>query len=192
MLKTVNRVLLGLLGLVLLAGGGAALVAGLGVDVPSWWPFSGRQDVLLSAADRTRWRDEGWWWPTVIAVLAVAVLLAAWWLLAQLGRARLAVVRVQGGDTGPVLLRGRALERVLGEDAGAMPGVARAHVALTGRRDTPQVRMGLTLGDSAAPAEVVAELARVGVVRARGSVGLERLPTEVRVRAGRRNPHRTA
>lgn len=98
MIKTVNRVLLGLAGLILVVVGGAVLATGLGVSVPSWWPFDGKDDVLLSKADRTRWRDEGWWWPTVIAVLAVLVVLALWWLLAQLRRGRLAEVLVDSGD----------------------------------------------------------------------------------------------
>jgi hypothetical protein len=193
----VNRVLLGLLGLALVGLGGAALVAGLGADVPSWWPFSGRDDVLLSAADRTRWRERDWWWPVVIGVLAVCVLLALWWLLAQVRRGRLGVVRVSGGEggeagegAGVVLLRGRALERVLGEEVAAMPGVERAEVALTGRQDAPRVRVGLTLAGSAAPAETVAELARVAVARARSSVRVGRLPAEVRVGGVRRGVRR--
>ena len=91
MLRIVNRVLLGVVGLVLVVVGGAVLTVGLGVDPPSWWPYDGRGDVLLSDADRTRWRDSGWWWPTVIAVLAVLVLLALWWLTAVLRRHRRAL-----------------------------------------------------------------------------------------------------
>jgi hypothetical protein len=73
MLRIVNRVLLGLAGLLLVVFGGSVLAVGLGVNPPSWWIHDGRHDVLLSDADRrTRWRDDGWWWPTVIAVLAVA------------------------------------------------------------------------------------------------------------------------
>ena len=60
MLRTVNRVLLGLIGLVLLALGGAVLVGSLdlrahwGFTLPAWWPFRGPDDVLLADADRTR------------------------------------------------------------------------------------------------------------------------------------------
>lgn len=98
MLRTVNRVLIGLAGLVLICGGGAVLAAGLGLGVPSWWPWYGKGDVLISEADRNRWHDQGWWWPAVIATLAVVVVLALWWLLAQLRRARLAEVLVDSGD----------------------------------------------------------------------------------------------
>jgi hypothetical protein len=189
-LTRVNRVLLGLVGLALLAVGAAALWAGLGVQVPSWWPFAGRDDVLLSTADRARWRDEGWWWPVVVGALSVLVLLALWWLLAQLRRRRLAVLRVPD-EEGPVLLRGRALERVLGEEAEAVEGVDHAEVALAGRQSSPHVRVLLTLAPSAVPAEAVAETAGVAVARARDSVRAERLPAEVRVRgAGTRRMRR--
>ena len=60
MLRIVNRVLLGLAGLLLVVAGGSVLAVGLGLEPPSWWIHDGRRDVLLSDADRTRWRDEGW------------------------------------------------------------------------------------------------------------------------------------
>ncbi|OEV16710.1 alkaline shock response membrane anchor protein AmaP, partial [Streptomyces nanshensis] len=151
MRPTVNRILLALAGLVLIVVGGAVLAAGLGAAVPSWWPWDGRTDVLLSAADRGRWRDEGWWWPTVIAVLAVLVVLALWWFLAQLRRGRLAEVLVDSGDGEGAQVRGRALEGVLAEEAGEVDGVARAQAALTGRRTAPRARVRLLMEPHAAP-----------------------------------------
>lgn len=136
-LRRVNRVLLGLAGLLLVLGGGAVLAAGLDLSVPSWWPWSGPSDVLLSAADRQRWRDESWWWPVVIAGLGLVVLLALWWLLVQFRRARLREVLVDTGDGEEAILRGRSLEAVLEADAAAQEGVSKARVHLTGRRATP-------------------------------------------------------
>ena len=89
-------------------------------------------------ADRQRWRDEGWWWPVVIAVLAVLVVLAlCGGFIAQLRRARLAEVLVDSGDGEGALLRGRALEGVLESEAESLDGVARAHITLTGSRSGP-------------------------------------------------------
>ncbi len=136
-LRRVNRVLLALAGLVLVVLGGSVLAAAAGLSVPSWWPWSGPSDVLLTTADRQRWRDEGWWWPVVIAVLGVIVLLALWWLIAQFRRARLAEVAVDTGDGDEAVLRGRALEGVLEADAASQDGVDRARVSLTGRRTAP-------------------------------------------------------
>lgn len=137
MLRVVNRVLLGLVGLALLCVGGGVLATGLGVSVPSWWPYTGRKDVLLSDADRDRWREQSWWWPVVIAVLAALVLLTLWWLLSQLRRARLAEVLVDTGDGEGALLRGRAMEDVLESEARSLDGVARARVRLTGGAPRP-------------------------------------------------------
>lgn len=183
MLRTVNRVLLGLAGLVLVCVGGGVLAAALGLSVPSWWPWYGKHDVLLSDADRGRWRSEGWWWPVVIAVLAVLVVLALWWLLAQLRRARLAEVLVDSGDGQGALLRGRALENVLAEEAGALDGVARAQAVLTGRRSAPQARIRLLMEPHAAPDEALGRLTDEALAHARDSAGLAQLPAEVRLKA---------
>ncbi|MFE4328460.1 alkaline shock response membrane anchor protein AmaP [Streptomyces sp. NPDC056831] len=192
LLRTVNRVLLGLAGLVLICGGGAVLAAGLGLSVPSWWPWYGKGDVLLSEAGRDRWRGEGWWWPTVIAVLAVVVVLALWWLLAQPRRARLAEVLVDSGDGEGALLRGRALEGVLADEAGTLDGVARAQVVLTGRRSSPRARIRLLMEPHAAPDEALGRLTDEALAHARDSAGLAQLPAEVRLRAVKHRAERVS
>ncbi|MFE2020587.1 alkaline shock response membrane anchor protein AmaP [Streptomyces sp. NPDC059499] len=192
MIGTVNRVLLALAGLVLLVVGGAVLATGLGVSVPSWWPFDGKDDVLLSRDDRYRWRDEGWWWPAVIAGLAVLVVLALWWLLAQLRRGRLAEVLVDSGDGQGALLRGRALEGVLGNEARTLDGVSDAKVVLTGRRTAPQARVRLLLEPHAAPDQALRGLADEALAHARTSAGLDELPAEVRLKAVKHRAERVS
>ncbi|MFE3470447.1 alkaline shock response membrane anchor protein AmaP [Streptomyces bacillaris] len=192
MRPTVNRILLALAGLVLIVVGGAVLAAGLGAAVPSWWPWDGRTDVLLSAADRSRWRDEGWWWPTVIAVLAVLVVLALWWFLAQLRRGRLAEVLVDSGDGEGAQVRGRALEGVLAEEAGEVDGVARAQAALTGRRTAPRARVRLLMEPHAAPARALNAVADGALAHARESAGLDELPAEVRLKAVKHHAERVS
>ncbi|MFC8510588.1 alkaline shock response membrane anchor protein AmaP [Streptomyces sp. NPDC057411] len=182
-LRRVNRIVLGLVGLVLVAGGGAVLAAGLDLSVPSWWPWSGPDDVLLSRSERQHWRAEGWWWPVVIAVLGLVVLLALWWLIAQFRRARLAEVLVDSGDGEEAVLRGRALEAVLEADAAAQEGVSRARVSLTGRRTAPRTRVALLLEPYAAPSDALTTLATQALANARTSAGLPALPTEARLRA---------
>ncbi|MFE4694681.1 alkaline shock response membrane anchor protein AmaP [Streptomyces sp. NPDC056749] len=192
MIKTVNRVLLGLAGLVLVVVGGAVLATGLGLSLPSWWPWDGTDDVLLGKDDRTRWRDEGWWWPTVIAVLAVLVVLALWWLLAQLRRGRLAEVLVDSGDGEGALLRGRALEGALGDEAEALDGVSAAKVALTGRRTAPRARVRLLMEPHAAPGLALRGLSEGALTHARTSAGLDALPAEVRLKAVRHRAERVS
>ncbi|WP_406345174.1 alkaline shock response membrane anchor protein AmaP [Streptomyces sp. NBC_00648] len=192
MLRTVNRVLIGLVGLILVAAGGAVLAAGAGLSVPSWWPWEGTDDVLLDRARRERWHHHGWWWPTVIAALAVLVLLTLWWLFAQLRRARLAEVLVDSGDGEGALLRGRAMEAVLAGEAESLPGVARAQVTLHGRRTTPAARVALLLEPHAAPAEALSRLTSEALAHARDSAGLAALPAEVRLRGVKHRAQRVS
>ncbi|MFF4093895.1 alkaline shock response membrane anchor protein AmaP [Streptomyces sp. NPDC001834] len=192
LLRTVNRVLLGLAGLVLICGGGAVLAAGAGLSVPSWWPWHGGDDVLLGAADQVRRRAEGWWWPAVMAGLAVVVVLALWWLMAQARRARLAEVLVDSGDGEAALLRGRALESVLADEAAALDGVARARVALTGRRHAPRAAVRLLMEPHATPDEALGRLTDEALAHARDSAGLAALPAEVRLGAVRHPEERVS
>ena len=197
MLKTVNRVLLGLLGLGLFALGGGVLVGGLDLQrhwdfgVPGWWPFRGPDDVLLGAEGRTRWRDDGWWWPTVIAVLAVLLVLLLWWLLAQ-RRHHLGQVLVDSEDGAAARLDGRTLEDVIEEEAQALDGVSQAHVRLTGRSAAPTARVRLLLEPHADPAWTLERLSRETLAHARDSAGLDRLPSKVRIREARHRAQRAA
>ncbi|UQX01858.1 alkaline shock response membrane anchor protein AmaP [Streptomyces sp. RerS4] len=196
MIKTVNRVLLGLLGLGLFALGGGVLLGGLdlqrrwGFDVPGWWPFRGPADVVLGDEGRLRWRAEGWWWPTVITVLAALLVLLLWWLWTLLRKDRLHQVLVDSQDGTAARLDGRALEDVIEKEAQALDGVARARVRLGGRRTAPVTRVRLWLEPHAGPERILARLDRDTLARARDSAGLDRLPSEVSLREVRHRAHR--
>ncbi|MFE3326222.1 alkaline shock response membrane anchor protein AmaP [Streptomyces sp. NPDC059176] len=179
----VNRVLIGVVGLVLSATGVAVLAAGAGLGVPSWWPWNGPEDVLLSRSERKRWQGEDWWWPLVITVLTVVVLLALCWLIAQLRRSRLPGILVDSGDGDGATLRGRALESVLAGEAEHVAGVSRAQVVLHGRRTVPTLRVRLLLEPYASPGEVLDRVSAGAFRNARESVGLSVFPAEVRLRA---------
>ncbi|MEV6122390.1 alkaline shock response membrane anchor protein AmaP [Streptomyces sp. NPDC052077] len=178
----VNRVLVGLAGLVLLAVGGSVLAVGLGAAPPSWWIHQGPHDVLLSTAERTRWRNEGWWWPVVLAALALLLLGSLWWLVAAVRRRRLAEVLVDTGDGEGAVLRGRALEEVLAREAGRADGVEGVRVRLNGRRTAPRTRVRLTLAPQVDPGAALAGLTTGALGHARASAGLDALPAEVRLR----------
>jgi hypothetical protein len=186
---TLNRVLLGLTGLVLVIIGLSVLVGSLdlqrhwGFTLPHWWPYMGPDDVLLTAQDRTRYRSHGWWWPVVIAVLGVLLLASLWWLLAQARTRRLRQLRVDSGDGQGAVLRGRALEGVITSESEAYDGVEWAHSALVGKRGRPGARLVLGLAPHATPAEVVHGLDTSVLARARTSAGLDALPAEARLRA---------
>jgi hypothetical protein len=192
MLRTVNRVGIGIAGLVLLALGGSVMAVGLGVRPPSWWIHDGRHDVLLSDAERTHFEHDGWWWPTVLAVLAALVLLALWWLTAVLRRRRLAEVLVDTGDGEGALLRGKALEGVLAGEAAELDGVADGHVHLTGRRTAPEARVQLHLEPHVDPATALHHLTDQALMHARNSAGLAALPADVRMRAVKHRAERVS
>ncbi|MFI8188231.1 alkaline shock response membrane anchor protein AmaP [Streptomyces sp. NPDC085946] len=191
-LRIVNRVLLALVGLVLLALGGSVLAVGLGAPSPSWWIHRGRDDVLLTAAERNRWRDAGWWWPVVLAALAVLLLLALWWLVAVLRRRRLAEVLVDTGDGEGAVLRGRALEEVLADEARHLDGVDRPHVHLTGRRTAPEARVRLSVEPHVDPGDALHGFSTRALAHARDSAGLASLPAEVRLRGVRHRAERVS
>ncbi|WP_328862984.1 alkaline shock response membrane anchor protein AmaP [Streptomyces sp. NBC_00306] len=196
MLKTANRVLLGLLGLGLFALGGGALLGGLdlqrrwGFDVPGWWPFRGPDDVVLGVEGRTRWREQGLWWPAVIAALVVLLALLLWWLVAQLRKDRLGQILVDSKDGATTQLNGHALENVMEEEVQTLDGVSRAHVRLTGRRTVPVARVRLWLEPDGEPEQILGRLSRETLTRARDSAGLDRLPSKVRLRQVRHGAHR--
>lgn len=157
--STVNRVLLGVAGLVLLAAGVLVLAGGLdlyrrlGVDPPSWWPLTSPDQPVVSAYSRTEWvnqswwADRSWWWAVVIAGPAIVVAGAAWWLFAQLRRSGPATVAVPtpGASGLRLRLRSRALEEVLETGTVALPEVERAGVRLVRGRRHPRLRATVRL-----------------------------------------------
>jgi hypothetical protein len=191
-LRTVNRVLLGLTGLVLLVVGGSVLAIGLGAPSPSWWIHRGRHDVLLTTAERTRWRDQGWWWPVVFAVLAVLVVLALWWLTRSVQRHRLSLVNVDTGDDEGATLRARALESSVAAEAAELDGVDRVRVRLTGRRRTPRMRIRVRLEPYADPGRTLDRLTSETLSHARAAVGTTSLPAEIRMRAEKHHAERVS
>ncbi|QMU78520.1 alkaline shock response membrane anchor protein AmaP [Streptacidiphilus sp. PB12-B1b] len=200
----VNRILLGLAGIVLLGGGVLALIGGLDLNahwnlgLPRGWPWTDPHQAVLNAAERTRWRGRSWWWPALFAALAVVALVCLWWLLAQLGRGRAGDLPIAAPERAPArkkkqrsatLVRGTALAEAVGADAEELPGVARARARLLGHPRKPQLRLAMTLEPGAAPGEAVRSLGTGPVARVRAAAGLADMPAEVRIRAegGRRS-----
>ncbi|NYI03316.1 alkaline shock response membrane anchor protein AmaP [Allostreptomyces psammosilenae] len=190
MRNVVNRVVLALIGLLLVAGGGAALLAAVdpagrwGVRPPSWLPWRGPDAVPFPRETRAHLEAAGWWWPVIFTALGAGVLLALWWLVAQLKRRRPARISVPGAGPGEdgVQLRGRALAHAVADEAELLPGVWRARAALFGTPARPRVRVLLTLRPEADPVRVLAALADGPLRHARESVGLAELPADVRLR----------
>lgn len=199
----VNRILLSLAGAVLLVVGLLVLFGGLdlarrwNLDMPSWWPWDDPDQPLLSDADRTQWKDEGWWWPAAFAALGLLLVIGVWWLLAQFGRRRLSQVLVpvpeeeyHDGGLGAARLRARAMEHAIAVETEQLDGVEAARVTLHGRRRSPVARVRLTLAAHADPDFLAGQLERGPLYRAKSSAGLAELPVVLRMRSDRHTARR--
>ncbi|MFJ9952509.1 alkaline shock response membrane anchor protein AmaP [Kitasatospora sp. NPDC091207] len=194
--STVNRVLLGVVGVLLLVtgllvlAGGLDLYARLGVDLPDRWPLAAPDRPVVSAASRTRWVDESWWWPAVIAGLALLVAGAAWWLFGQLRRSGPAtiVLPTPGASGLRLRLRTRALEEALETGTVVLPEVERVSVRLLRGSGRPRLRAAVRLTPGGEPAELVEHFETGPRSDARSSLGLAELPAELRMRVRAAKP----
>ncbi|MEV0532820.1 alkaline shock response membrane anchor protein AmaP [Kitasatospora sp. NPDC050463] len=196
--STVNRVLLGVVAVLLLAAGvlvlagGLDLYARLGLDVPDGWPLTSPDQPVVSAGSRTRWADESWWWPAVIAGLALVVAGTAWWLLAQLRRSGPAtiVLPTPGASGLRLRLRTRALAEALETGTVVLPEVERVSVRLLRgpRRQRLRLRAVVRLTPGGDPAELVEHFETGPCGNARSSLGLADLPAELRIRVQTAKP----
>ncbi|GHH59547.1 hypothetical protein GCM10018781_02930 [Kitasatospora indigofera] len=193
--SVLNRTLLAVAGLVLLGGGLLVLTGALdlyrrwNLEPPADWPLTSPHDTIVPAQDRTRWTDEGWWWPTVIAALAILMALALWWLLAQLRNRHPGRLPVGNPPCDGVELHDSALADALAADTARLPGVHTAHANLTGQADHPHATVDLTLEADARPRDVLHALEST-LHRARQSTGWEHLPTRAMLRVSPHRPHR--
>ncbi|MFE9426054.1 alkaline shock response membrane anchor protein AmaP [Kitasatospora sp. NPDC006697] len=186
--SAVNRVLLALVGLVLLVGALLVLLGGfdayrrLGVVPPSWWPLTSPDQPVLSHASRTRWHDQGWYWPVVVAGLAVVVLLSLWWLVAQFRRSAVAEfdLRTEGEPQLRLRLRAAALTAAVREAALLLPGVAAARVRLVGRRRRLALRAQLLLEPGGDPVAAVKAFRSGPLDHAAAALG-SALPLDLRI-----------
>lgn len=156
MRRTVNRVMLALVGLAMAAGGSVLALTGPAVrgSAPTWWPQPGSGAPLVDRERLEELRAHGWWTPVVITTAACVLLLALAWAFAQLrggGRTSLPMA-------GSVTLRTRVLAQVLARRAEAAPGVARARVRLPAGRRRLRAGVHVTLEPGAAPATVLRQL----------------------------------
>ncbi|MEV7024616.1 alkaline shock response membrane anchor protein AmaP [Kitasatospora sp. NPDC093558] len=187
---TVNRVLIGLVGAVLVVAGVLVLAGGLdlygrlGVHPPGWWPLTSPNQPVVSARSRTRWVASAWWWPTVIGGLSVLVVAMVWWLVAQLRRTGLSSIAVPTPGAGGLKVRvsARALEEVLESGTVVLPEVERAGVRLVRAPGHPRLRGAVRLTPGGDPAGLVEHFETGPRADALGSLGLPELPADLRIR----------
>lgn len=139
-----NRILLGLLGLALLAGGALGLARSLG------WIAGSTNEPVLPAGTVLTISDEWWFWPAVAAVCLALVLLCLWWLLAQVRSDRVRQLEVDPTRTGgETWLRSGAVEQAVVDEVEGITGVRGARMALLGSPEQHRHRLVVDLTDRA-------------------------------------------
>ncbi|WP_370961314.1 alkaline shock response membrane anchor protein AmaP [Amycolatopsis sp. cg9] len=172
-----ERVLTFLVGLLALLGGALALVVGFGV----LGEYRGRRPLLDPLA-------VGWLGshatPARIAAIVLGVLLFVLglrWALRSLRpepRPDLDLDRTEGAE---LVVTAAAIADAVRADAEGLDGVSRARVRAVGSRTAPALRLTLWLHEGTDLKAVWAGLDTQVLARARESLGLDALPTAVRL-----------
>lgn len=170
-----NRTLLLLIGLVLLAAGGFALAT-----------HFGRVNLVQPESPLVPGTGTPPTWVLYVAAAAAVVLglLVLRWLVAQLSRAPKTHTwrfDTEAGRGRTELAAGTAVEPFLGELA-AYPGVHVAHATLGGPRETPVLALTVTVEQDGDPSAIRHRLDTVGLPRLRQALDLDTLPATLEFR----------
>lgn len=192
MRNVLNRMLLGVAGLVLCALGALVLVAAEhpARRLPALGQGPGTPVGEVTWINPSAWdggRAHGWWPLAVGAALALLLALLLWALWRQVRGA--ALPRLPLGRDG-LTLGARALTRALEHHLRTLPGVAHARVHAHGSAHAPRLRLALTLDGRAGPADTLDALTREVLPTARGALAPKPLSADIRIEGGRRERHR--
>jgi hypothetical protein len=174
-----NRSLLALLGLVLLAAGVFGVATGIGL-VPGLDPAVPLLPAQLALPVWTGY--------VAIAVAVVVGLLSLRWLLAQAlrkprtGTWRLPAAPIEGGERGSTVIAADRAADALAADIETYPGVLSASAALTGPRHRPDLHLDVTAGTDVVLAELRERLTGHALPRLRSALDIEGLHAQMILR----------
>jgi hypothetical protein len=178
----VNRLVLTVAGLLLLAVGAAALVRGLGL-----YPrlFGASHTPVVDPAARAFADRHLWFWAALAATMFVLAVLALCWLAVQFRRDAAHAMR-WGSDApeGATTLSAHALTDALGADLGDSPYLRRSHVRLAGAPADPRLYLDVTADAHADPVAVRGGISHA-LHRLHRALEDERLPAIVYIRTER-------
>lgn len=189
--RLLNRILIGVLGITLLASG--ALLALL-ADVPAvtiWWRdwAGGAWGVWRGLFERTRFpgSQDSWLWLAVAVVLLLVIGAMVAWLSQQgKGRANLLVAEEDPGDVpGNVRIGGGVAEQALRAALADRPDLAGASVATYEIRGEPALKIRVQPRQGVAPHILAAELS--ALVEALDAVIGKRTPVLIHIGSGARS-----
>ena len=174
-----NRLLVALLGLLLLAGGVLALVRSFG-------GFGARladDRLLTDAQTRFAERTSPWFWVAVAAVALLVALLALRWLLAQLRSDRIGDIELEPDPrTGATTLHPGAVTAAVCEEIESYRGLRRARPRLLHDQPHPDLVLDLDLDDRAHLPATRRRIESEAVPHTLQALGLGHLPTRLTLR----------
>jgi hypothetical protein len=189
--RTLNRILIGILGLKLLAVGLLLILLATVPAVGTWWrPWSaGVWNNANELFQRTRipGRQESWLWAVIALLLAVVIAAMVAWVAQQgKGRANLIVSEDDAGDfPGNVRIGGGVAEQALKAALAERPDLAGASVATYEIRGEPALKIRLQPRQGVAPQILAADVS--ALVEALDTVIGKRTPVLIHIGTGARS-----
>lgn len=189
--RTLNRILIGILGLKLLAVGLLLVLLATVPAVGTWWrPWSaGVWNNASELFQRTRipGRQESWLWAVIALLLALVIAAMVAWVAQQgKGRADLIVSEDDAGDfPGNVRIGGGVAEQALKAALAERPDLAGASVATYEIRGEPALKIRLQPRQGVAPHILAADVS--ALVEALDAVIGKRTPVLIHIGAGARS-----
>lgn len=123
-------------------------------------------------------------WVGLVAGVVLFVL-GLWWLVRALRPEQRPDLRLEHADAGDLAVTAGALAGAVRTDAEKVTGVQRARVRMAGTERDPSVRLTLSLEEGTNVRQVWEELDHKVLARAREALGIETLPTAIRLRLDR-------
>ncbi|MGW3467774.1 alkaline shock response membrane anchor protein AmaP [Saccharopolyspora sp. NPDC000995] len=167
--------------------GSFALVVGvLALLVGTGWLGSFRAQRPLADPILVQWlRDHGLLATAVAIVLGILLLvLGLWWVFRALRPEARPDLRLERGK-GDLTVTSAALTEAVRADAERVTGVKRARVRMSGSLQRPALRLTLSLQEGTNVRHVWEELDEKVLSRARESLGMDTLPTAIRLQLDR-------
>jgi hypothetical protein len=189
--RTLNRILIGILGLKLLGIGTLLKLLAPVPAVGTWWRgwSAGVWSGMSQLFQRTRMpgQEESWLWAVIALLLAVVIALMVAWVAQQgKGRSNLIVAEDDAGDfPGNVLIGGAVAEQALRAALAERADLAGATVATYEIRGEPALKIRLQPRHGVAPHLLAADVS--ALVEALDAVVGKRTPVLIHIGAGARS-----
>lgn len=188
--RVLNRILIGILGLGLLAIGTLLMLLATVPAVGSWWHewAGGLLNSWLELFARTQFpgRQESWLWLVICLVLAAVIgAMVAW--VAQQGKGRASLIAAEedpGGVPGNVGIGGGVAEQALRAALADRPDLAGVTVATYKIRGEPALKIRVDPRQGVAPHTLAAEVS--ALVEALDAVIGKRTPVLIHLGSGAR------